>query len=149
MKLQRFVPQIVALLAVIVAFASCSTNRRAAPAAGEAYTGTPTAAELAKGWSLHFCTSETIDDNVKVELGRSGSESTRMVWRSFNPRTNPIMLLPDDLRYADKLWIKMTSENNRQVEACLKYNGNSAKSMSFDNTAEADIDRTNSEDCGC
>jgi len=149
MRFGRFGLQIVVLLAAVVALSSCSTNRRAAPAAGEAYTGTPTAAELAKGWSLHFCTGETVDDNVKVELGRSGSESTRMVWRSFNPRTNPIMLLPDDLRYADKLWIKMTSENNRQVEACLKYNGNSAKSMSFDNTAEADIDRTNSEDCGC
>lgn len=149
MRFPRFSTQIIVVTAVILGLVSCTTNRRTAPAAEKAYTSTPTTADLTKGWSLHFCTSQTVDDNVSVEIGRVGDESSHRVWRAFNPRVDPTLLLPEDLRFVDKLWIKLTSENHRQVEACLKFNGNSAKKLVFDESAEESVDRTNSEDCGC
>ncbi len=149
MNLVRFGPRVIVLLALIFGLASCGTNRRNAPAAEKTYAPTPTTADLTKGWSLHFCTSQTVDDNVSVEIGRAGDEASHRVWRAFNPRTDPTLLLPDDLRYVDNLWIKFTSENNRNVEACMKYDGNSAKKFIFDESVEDTIDRTRHEDCGC
>ncbi len=149
MKLHGIGAQLVVWAAVVVGGMSCSSGRRAAPAAEKSYLRTPTTADLTKGWSLNFCTSQTVDDNVSVEIGRAGDKASYRVWRAFNPRTDPTLLLPEDLRFVDKLWIKLTSENHRKVEACLKYDGNSAKKLNFDESEEESIDRTNHEDCGC
>jgi len=137
------------MMAVIVGGLGCSTNRRIAPAADKTFTPAPTTVDLSKGWSIQFCPDETIDDNVSVEIGRADDESSHRIWRAFNPRTDPTFLLPEDLRFVDKLWIKMTSENHREVEACVKYNGNATQKLLFQDSAEESIDRANSEDCGC
>lgn len=139
----------VLLIVVVLGGMSCSTGRRTAPAAERSYLTTPTTADLTKGWSLHFCTSQTVDDNVSVEIGRNGDKASYRVWRAFNPRTDPTLLIPEDLRFVDKLWIKLTSENHRNVEACLKYDGNAAKKLIFDGSVEESVDRNNHEDCGC
>jgi len=136
-------------MAVTLGLLSCATNRRTAPPAEKAYLPTPTSAELAKGWSLHFCSDETIDDNVSVEIGRADDAASHRIWGAFNPRTDPKLLLPEDLRFVDKLWIKLTSENHREVEACVKYDGNAAKKLLFNESVEESIDRTNRGDCGC
>lgn len=147
--IQRLSLLMVVLVAVLVGAVSCGTNRRTAPAAERTYLPSPTSTELTKGWSLQFCPAETIDDNVSVEIGRADDDASHRVWRAVNPRTDPILLLPDDLRYADKIWIKLTSENHRNVEACLKYDGNAAQKLQFDESVEESVNRTSSEDCGC
>ncbi|MGB5106716.1 MAG: hypothetical protein WBP29_08740 [Candidatus Zixiibacteriota bacterium] len=139
----------VAIITVAFGLMNCAANNRAVPEAQKSVAPAPTSAELTKGWSIHFCTGETIDDNVSVEIGRSGDESSHRVWRAINPRVDPKSLLPEDVRFVDKLWIKLTSENNREVEACLKYDGNTCKNIQFNDSREESVDRTNSEDCGC
>ena len=139
----------VAVAAMAFGLMNCSANSRNVPAAQKSVVPAPTAVELTKGWSIHFCTGETMDDNVSIEIGRAGDEKSHRVWRAINPRTDPKSLLPEDVRFVDKLWIKMTSENNREVEACLKYDGNTSKNIQFNDSREEEVDRTNSEDCGC
>jgi len=136
-------------MTVVVGLMSCGANRRTSPAADKSYIPAPTSSELTKGWSLHFCTDQTIEDNVSIEIGRAGDDASHRVWRVVNPRTDPKLILPDDLRFVDKLWIKVTAANNRNVDACVKYDGNAAKKLFFDGSVEESIDRTNSEDCGC
>ncbi len=150
MKLSKYcLVVVVVTMAVVVGLVSCGTNRRTSPAADKSYISTPTSTELTQGWSLHFCSDQTIEDNVSIEIGRAGDDDSRRMWRSINPRTDPKLILPDDIRFVDELWIKMTAENRRDVDACIKYDGNSAKRFFFKGSAEESIDRTNSEDCGC
>ena len=149
MKLPKYYLVVVVMMAAVVGFASCGDNRRTSPAAEESYLSTPTSTELTRGWSLHFCTDQTIEDNVSIQIGRADDDASHRAWRSVNPRTDPKLILPDDLRFVDKLWIKVTAENNRDVDACLKYDGNSSKKLFFNDSAEESIDRNNREDCGC
>lgn len=149
MMLLKYGLTVTIAMAVIIGLVSCGANRRTSPAADKSYIPTPTSTDLTQGWSLHFCTDQTIEDNVSIEIGRAGDDASHRVWRSVNPRTDPKLILPDDLRFVDKLWIKVTAENHRDVDACVKYDGNAAEKLFFNESAEESIDRTSTEDCGC
>lgn len=149
MMLPKYCLSVIVTMTVVFGLVNCGTNRRTSPAADRSYLPAPTSAELTAGWSLHFCTDQTIEDNVSIQIGRVGDDASHRVWRAVNPRTDPKLILPDDLRFVDKLWIKLTAENNRDVNACVKYDGNASKKLHFSKSAEESIDRTNSQDCGC
>lgn len=138
-------------LLVVLSLAACTVTQRTAPPAEPAESeSVPVETEdLLEGWSIVFCPDETIDDNVTIEIGRGDDPATHRFWQSVNPRINPQILLPEDLRHVDKIWIRLTSENHLPVEACVKYDGNATEKLLLSEDEAEEIDRRDRDDCGC
>lgn len=100
-------------------------------------------------WSVRFCFGDTQEDNVKMEVGRGGDADSHRLWKNVNPSLERQVPFPEDLRYANEIWIKLTAVNGKDVHACIKYDDNDTQKMTFDEEEEHETSRDNRDDCGC
>ena len=101
------------------------------------------------GWSLKFCSPDTKENNVRLEVGRGGDDKSHRYWKNCDPLAESEHRFPPDLENADEIWIKATAENGKDVHLCVKYGGNNAQKMTFNENEEHEISQDDRDDCGC
>jgi hypothetical protein len=105
---------------------------------------------MIQGWSIKFCFPDTKDDKVKLEVGRAGAGDSHRLWmEEVNPQLQAEHTFPEDLRYAEEIWFRATAKNQRDVHICIKYDGNNAQKMTFDEDEEHEVSKGDRDDCGC
>lgn len=100
-------------------------------------------------WTLKFCTNDTEEDSVKLEVGRGGVLASRRYWTTWKKGQSNELIFPDDLKEANEIWIKATAEHGKDVHICVKYNGNNCQKMTFDEDEEHEVSQGDRDDCGC
>lgn len=67
------------------------------------------------GWTVNFCVNDTEEDHVRLEIGRGGNSNSHRAWTTWQKGGPTELTLPEDLRYANEIWIKAILKMKKMI----------------------------------